>query len=90
MGIKFLGTPVKMFDQLCNEEEKVMIEIKCFKSEEIGYPQPDGSMKVVTEDVQTGGWGRQIKSWKDIFQIDDEDDYPDKKNIRDSLREKLR
>lgn len=90
MGIKFLGTPIKQFDQLCNEEEKVMIEIKCFKSEEIGYPLEGGGFKYVTEDVQTGGWGVQIKSWKDIFQIDDEDDYPDKNDIRDSLREKLR
>lgn len=90
MGIKFLGTPVKAFDRLCSEEEKVVIEVKCFKSEEIGYHQPDGSIKFVTEDVQTYGYGRQIFSWRDIFQTDDEDDYPEKKDISDSVREKLR
>ena len=36
-----------------------------------------------------GGWGRQIFSWKDIFQIDDEDDYPDKNELSDKIRETL-
>jgi hypothetical protein len=66
MGIKFLGTPIKSFEQLISEEEIVMIEIKCFKREEIGYPQPEGGMKF----IQAPGWGRQIKSWRDIFQVD--------------------
>jgi hypothetical protein len=35
MGVKFLGTPIEQFDQLCNEEETVMIEISCFKMEEL-------------------------------------------------------
>jgi hypothetical protein len=86
MGIKFLGTPIRQFDRLCSEEEKVIIEIKCFKTEHV----IDKDGRFVTEDIQTGGWGVQIKSWKDIFQVDDEDDYPDKKDIRDELREKLK
>lgn len=86
MGIKFLGTPIKQFDQLCNEEEKVMIKIECFTSMELG--NSDGS--VTREDVKTGGWGIQIKSWRDIFQIDDEDDYPDKNAFSDKVRESLR
>jgi hypothetical protein len=91
MGIKFLGTPIKQFDQLCNEEEIVMIEIKCFKKEEIGYPNPEGGIVFRTEKVQTGGWGVQIRSSKDIVQIDDGDDqYPGKNDMSDELREKLR
>lgn len=90
MGIKFLGTPIKQFDQLCSEEEIVMIEVKCFKTEEIGYPQPEGGMKIIRENVQTGGWGRQIHSWHDIFQVDDEEDYPDKNVFSDKVRESLR
>lgn len=67
-----------------------MIEIKCFKTEEVGYPQPEGSMKMVKENIQTAGWGRQIKSWRDKFQVDDEDDYPDKNAFSDKIRESLR
>lgn len=90
MGIKFLGTPIKQFDQLCSEEEIVMIEVKCYKREDMSYPQPEGGMKIVTENVQTGGWGRQIFSWKYIFQVDDEDDYPDKNTFSDKIRENMR
>jgi hypothetical protein len=90
MGIKFLGTPIKQFDQLCDEEEKVMIEIKCYKKEEIGYPSPEG-VRFVEEYVQTAGWGVQIRSSKDIFQVDDGDgEYPGKKDLTDAWREKLR
>ncbi|HZE77336.1 MAG TPA: hypothetical protein VE089_02185 [Nitrososphaeraceae archaeon] len=41
MGVKFLGTPIEQFDQLCNEEEIVMIEISCFKMEEFGHRDVD-------------------------------------------------
>ena len=87
MGIKFLGTPIRQFDRLCSEEEKVIIEIKCFKTEEIVNLEKG---TVTTEDIQTGGWGVQIKSWRDIFQVDDEDDYPDKSELSDKVRETLR
>jgi hypothetical protein len=50
MGIKFLGTLIEQFDQLCNEEEIVMIEISCFKMEEFGHR--DGSTTM--ERVKTG------------------------------------
>lgn len=90
MGIKFLGTPIKQFDRLCSEEEIVVIRVECYKSEEIGYPQPEGGMKLVKENIKTGGWSRQIFSWKDIFQTDDEDDYPDKNAFSDKVRDSLR
>ena len=72
MGIKFLGTDLASFDQLCREEEKVIISISCFKSEEIGYPNSDvdGGTTMEIEEVLTAQWGQQIKSSKDIFQFD--------------------
>ena len=63
-----------------------MISIKCFKSEELGHS--DGS--ITREDVKTAGWSVQIKSWRDIFQIDDDDDYPSKNELTDKVRESLR
>lgn len=90
MGIKFLGTPVKQFDKLCREEEKVVIEVKCFKTEVFEHREDDRSVVTTTEDVLIGAWSSQIKSWRDIFQIDDEDDYLDKKELTDKLRESLR
>ena len=86
MGIKFLHTSIKQFDRLCNEEEKVVISINCYKTEETVHP--DGS--ITLDDVLTSGWGVQIKTWKDIFQIDDEDDYPDKNALSDKVKESLR
>ncbi|MGA7367636.1 MAG: hypothetical protein WBX01_00775 [Nitrososphaeraceae archaeon] len=44
MGIKFLGTPIKQFDQLCREEEKVTITVSRFKT----MPDSDGTTTVVT------------------------------------------
>jgi hypothetical protein len=72
MGIRFLGTPIEQFDQLCKEAEKVMITVSCYKSEETGYPNTDvdGNATVEIEDAQTGGWGRQIRSKRDIFEFD--------------------
>ena len=31
MGIKFLGTPIEQFEQLCKEEEKVTITVSVFQ-----------------------------------------------------------
>jgi hypothetical protein len=41
MGIRFLGTPIEAFDQLCKEEEIVMIRVECFRREPIGYPNTE-------------------------------------------------
>ena len=73
MGVKFLGTPLEQFDQLCREEEKVVISVSCYKSEETGYPNTDivdGGTTVEIEEVLTAQWGQQIKSSKDIFSFD--------------------
>lgn len=75
MTIRFLGTPIDQFDQLCREEEKVMITVSCYKTEELGFPNTDvdGSATIEIEDVLTGQWSQQIMSSKDIFQFDNED-----------------
>lgn len=92
MGIKFLGVPLNQIDRLCSEEEKVMIEIKTYKTEEIGHPQMDEyrTMKIVKEDVQTFGVGMQIHSWRDMLQFDDEPDTPTQKELSDKTREALK
>ena len=79
MAIRFLhGTPIEQIDRLCNEEEKVIIEISCYREEHY----PDGT----SEWVKTGGWGSQIRSSKDLFQYDNEDI----KVLTDAARESLR
>ena len=73
MAIRFLhGTP------LCQEEEKVIVEISCYRKEYY----PDGT----SEWVKTGGWGSQIHSSKDMFQCD----FEDMKVLTDGARESLR
>ena len=70
MTIKFLGLSWDEINQLCREEEKVMITISCFKTEELGHA--DGS--VTKEDVLTYSYGQQIRSAKAIplqFDFDD-------------------
>jgi hypothetical protein len=68
MGVKFLGTPIEQFDQLCKEEEKVVITISCYKSDKEGLVYPDST--ITYEDILTSHYGRQIKSSKDIFSFD--------------------
>ena len=74
MGIRFLGTPIEQFEQLIKEEEKVMITISCYKSEELWTANSDidnhHGPTVEIEQVLTAQWGQQIKSAKDIFQFD--------------------
>jgi hypothetical protein len=90
MKIRFLGTPIEQIDQLIAEEEIVMVSIQTFKMEELGHI--DGSTTM--ERVQTGGWGIQIRSSKDLIQFvdDKEDEYNAKsRNVyNDETLEKFR
>ena len=72
MGVKFLGTPIEQFDQLCKKEEIVKITIECFKREPLysHNTDVDGSATMEIEELQTAGWSQQIKSSKDIFSFD--------------------
>jgi hypothetical protein len=45
-----------------------------------------GGTTVEIEDVLTGQWGVQIRSWKDIIQFD----YEDMKILTDKTKEGLR
>jgi hypothetical protein len=79
MAIRFLhGTPLNQIDRLCQEEEKVMIEISSYRLEYY----PDGTI----EWVKTGGWGSQIHSSKDLFQYDNEDINVLSDDTKESLR----
>ena len=70
----------RIVDQLCKEEEKVMISVSCCKKEKISHPNPNansdgggGGITFEMEDELTGQWSRQIRPSKDIFQFDCED-----------------
>jgi hypothetical protein len=93
LGVKFLGTPIEQFDELCREEEKVKITITCTKEEAL-YNHNSGidgrGTTVEMEDTITVQWGQQIKSSKDIFEfVDDEDSIYDIdafKNVKEIIR----
>jgi hypothetical protein len=78
MGIKFLGTPIEQFDQLCREEEVVKVSVSCYHTEK----NADGTEELVL----SGAWGCQIKSSKDIIQFDYEDMKILTKNLKRGLR----
>lgn len=54
------------FTRLCEEEEKVEMMINTYRMEHYS----DGS----SEWVQTGGFGGTIRSSKDLFQFDNDED----------------
>jgi hypothetical protein len=66
-----------------------MIHVSTYKKEEVGYHQPEGGIKFVEEKVQTGGWGVQIKSSKDLFTLDDEP-IQTRNTLSDETLEKMR
>lgn len=94
MKIRFLGVPLEHIEQLCNEEEIVKVSISTFKREVFAHPGGEGD---TLEEVQTGGWGCEIRSSKDLIQFveDDtrDDEYGDakaKNEYSDKIREKFR
>ena len=92
MKIRFLGTPLEHIDQLCDEEQIVKITVSTFKREMLTHYE-DGKTSI--EEIQTGGWGVQIKSSKDLIQFieddkDDEYDAKGKKEYSDKVKERFR
>jgi hypothetical protein len=94
MKILFLGVPLEQIDQLCKEEEIVKVSISTYKREITGHVGGEGD---TLEEVQTGGWGIQIRSSKDMIQFvsddarDDEYGEPKEKiEYSDNVKEKFR
>jgi hypothetical protein len=94
MKIRFLGVPLEQIDQLCKEEEIVKVSISTYKREIFSHTGGEGD---TLEEVQTGGWGIQIRSSKDLIQFvgdeTKEDEYgepKEKAEYSDKIREKFR
>lgn len=89
--IRFLGVPLEHIDQLCSEEEIVKVSISTYKREVFGHAGGEGE---TLEEVQTRGWGCEIRSSKDLVQLvdDDKDEYDAKKKneYSDKIKEKFR
>jgi ABC-type antimicrobial peptide transport system ATPase subunit len=69
MVIRFLGLPLKEFDELCKSKDVVEITISCFKNMELKHE--DGTSTI--DKVLTSQWSGPVKSSADIFQFNDED-----------------
>lgn len=90
----FLGVSLEQIDQLIAEEDIVKVSISTFKREVFAHPGGEGD---TLEEVQTGGWGCEIRSSKDLIQFvadntknDDYGDEKEKAEYSDNVREKYR
>ena len=68
MGIKFLGTPIEQFDQLCSEEDYITITISCYKKIPSRDRNPEGLSTI--DHVVSSQFETKVRSSKDIFQFD--------------------
>ena len=68
MGVKFLGTPIEQFDQLCSEEDYITITISCYKKIPSRDRNPEGLATI--DHVVSSQFETKVRSSKDIFSFD--------------------